>query len=72
MLVMELAKLGPLNKYLRSHSTSVTIATVSLFMCQVCEVCVVLVCVHACAHVIIYAHMFINSLHFMILFQLFV
>ena len=38
MLVMELAKLGPLNKYLRSHSGSITIATISLFMHQVCEV----------------------------------
>ena len=47
MLVMELAKLGPLNKYLRSHSNSVTIATISLFMSQVCEVCVY-VCVCVC------------------------
>ena len=38
MLVMELAKLGPLNKYLRSHVSSVSIATISLFMYQVCEV----------------------------------
>ena len=49
MLVMELFKLGPLNKYLRSYSNSVTIATISLFMSQVCEVCVyVCVCVCVC------------------------
>ena len=48
MLVMELFKLGPLNKYLRSHKHSVTIATISLLMSQVCEV---LMCVVLCASV---------------------
>ena len=38
MLVMELARLGPLNKYLRSHSSTVSIATVTLYMYQVAEV----------------------------------
>ena len=64
MLVMELAKLGPLNKYLRSHSNSVTIATISLFMSQVCEVCVyVCVCVCVCVCFALSAYVFNLCMH---------
>ena len=38
MLVMELARLGPLNKYLRSHASSASIATVAMYMYQVSDV----------------------------------
>ena len=38
MLVMELAKLGPLNKYLRVNCANVPTTTVTFFMYQVCEV----------------------------------
>ena len=38
MLVMELARLGPLNKYLRSHASSVSMATITMYMYQVSEV----------------------------------
>ena len=59
MLVMELVKLGPLNKYLKSHSNSVTIATISLFMSQVCEVRTL--CVHVCLCVCACAHMYMHT-----------
>ena len=38
MLVMELARLGPLNKYLRSHASSVSMATITMYMYQVSDV----------------------------------
>ena len=59
MLVMELFKLGPLNKYLRSYSNSVTIATISLFMSQVCEV----FCVYMCVCVFVPVHI-CTCIHF--------
>ena len=58
MLVMELARLGPLNKYLRSHNNTATIATISLFMYQVCEVCV-RVCVRAHMRVCVFVCMYV-------------
>jgi len=39
MLVMELAKLGPLNKYLRMNCANVLTTSITFYMYQVCEVC---------------------------------
>jgi len=45
MLVMELARLGPLNKYLRMNCANVPTATITFYLYQVCEVCSLSVCI---------------------------